>query len=57
MAPTMAEVIFWIVLGIVAIGVFGLFNCRVGDYGEIEMSEYKERDICRAVNSWERNLR
>ena len=57
MAPTIAEVIFWIALGIVAIGVFGFFNCRVGDCGEIEMNEYKERDIYRAESSWERNLR
>lgn len=57
MVPTIAEVIFWIALGIVAIGVFGFFNCRVGDCGEIEMNEYKERDIYRAESSWERNLR
>lgn len=57
MAPTIAEVIFWIALGIVAIGVFGFFNCRVGDYGEIEMNEFKERDLSRAESSWERNLR
>lgn len=52
MAPTIAEVIFWIVLGIIAIVAFGFFNCRVGDCGEIEMNEYKMRDIERAERKW-----
>lgn len=55
--PTIAEVIWWIVFGLVAMGAFAFFNCRVGDCGEVEMNEYRERDIYRAENSWERKLR
>ena len=56
-APTIAEIIFWIVAGIVAMGVFAFFNCEDEDCSEIEMSEYHVRDISRAECAWERSLR
>ena len=57
MGPTIAEVIFWIVAGIIAMGVFAFFNCGDEDCGEIEMNEYQARDISRAECAWERSLR
>ena len=53
--PTIAEIITWIIFGAIAFGVFAFFNYEDND--EVEMNEYRERDICRAENSWERSLR